>query len=83
MLAASAALTLLVQRPAERHGGRAVLLALSWLVVVAGVLLATARGPALVILAAMLGNVAVSTGETGKRSSSWSCTTTSGRRRRR
>ena len=31
----------------------------------AGVLLATARAPALVVLAAMLGNVAVSTGETG------------------
>ena len=64
-LAASAVLTLLVRRPAERLGGRAVLLWLSWLVVLAGVLLATARVPALVILAAMLGNVAVSTGETG------------------
>ena len=31
----------------------------------AGVLLATARTPALVVLAAMLGNVAVSAGETG------------------
>ena len=31
----------------------------------AGTLLATARAPALVVLAAMLGNVAVSTGETG------------------
>ena len=64
-LAASAALTLLIRRPAERHGSRAVLVALSWLVVVAGVLLATSRLPALVVLAAMLGNVAVSTGETG------------------
>jgi len=65
MLGASAVLTLLVRRPAERHGGRAVLVALAWLVVAAGVLLATARVPALVVLAAMLGNVAVSTGETG------------------
>jgi hypothetical protein len=40
-------------------------MALAWLVVAAGVLLATARVPALVVLAAMLGNVAVSTGETG------------------
>lgn len=64
-LAASAALTLLIRRPAERHGGRAVLVALAWLVAAAGVLLATARAPALVVLAAMLGNVAVSTGETG------------------
>jgi predicted MFS family arabinose efflux permease len=65
MLGASAVLTLLVRRPAERHGGRVVLVALAWLVVVAGVLLATARVPALVVLAAMLGNVAVSAGETG------------------
>ena len=64
-LAASALLTVLIRRPAERFGGRAVLVALAWLVVAAGALLATARTPALVILAAMLGNVAVSTGETG------------------
>ena len=51
---------LLGRRPAERHGGRVVLVALAWLVVAAGVLLATARVPALVVLAAMLGNVAVS-----------------------
>jgi predicted MFS family arabinose efflux permease len=64
-LGASADLTLLIRRPVERRGGRAVLVALAWLVVVAGVLLATARVPGLVVLAAMLGNVAVSTGETG------------------
>lgn len=64
-LGASAVLTLLIRRPVERRGGRAVLVALAWLVVVAGVLLATARVPGLVVLAAMLGNVAVSTGETG------------------
>jgi predicted MFS family arabinose efflux permease len=64
-LGASAVLTLLIRRPVERRGGRAVLIALAWLVVVAGVLLATARVPGLVVLAAMLGNVAVSTGETG------------------
>src|SRR5262245_41085251 len=64
-LGASAVLTLLIRRPAERLGGRAVLVGLAWLVVVAGTLLATARVPGLVVLAAMLGNVAVSTGETG------------------
>jgi MFS family permease len=64
-LGASALLTLLIRRPAERRGGRAVLVALACLVMGAGVLLATARAPALVVLAAMLGNVAVSTGETG------------------
>ena len=64
-LGASALLTVLIRRPAERRGGRAVLIALAWLGAAAGVLLATARLPALVVLAAMLGNVAVSTGETG------------------
>ena len=64
-LGASALLTLLIRRPVERRGGRAVLVALAWLIVAAGVLLAIARVPALVVLAAMLGNVAVSTGETG------------------
>jgi MFS family permease len=64
-LGASALLTVLIRRPAERFGGRAVLVTLAWLVVAAGALLATSRTPALVILAAMLGNVAVSTGETG------------------
>jgi MFS family permease len=64
-LGASALLTLLVRGPAERLGSRAVLVALAALVMAAGVLLVTARAPALVVLAAMLGNVAVSTGETG------------------
>ena len=65
MLGASAVLTLLIRRPAERLGSRAVLILLAGLVAGAGVLLATARTPALVVLAAMLGNVAVSAGETG------------------
>jgi predicted MFS family arabinose efflux permease len=64
-LAASALFTLGLRRPLERLGGRPVLLGLSWLIVVAGALLATTAAPALVVLAAMLGNVAVSTGETG------------------
>ena len=64
-LGASALLTLLIRRPAERLGSRAALVLLAGLTVAAGVLLATARTPALVVLAAMLGNVAVSAGETG------------------
>src|SRR5215471_14138445 len=48
-LGASAVLTLPVRRPAERYGGRAVLMALASLIVVAGVLLATARVPGLVV----------------------------------
>jgi MFS family permease len=64
-LVASATLTLLIRRPAERLGSRAALVGLAILTVAAGGLLATARTPALVVLAAMLGNVAVSTGETG------------------
>jgi MFS family permease len=65
MLIASALLTLLIRRPAERLGSRAALVLLAGLTVAAGVLLATARAPGLVVLAAMLGNVAVSAGETG------------------
>ena len=65
-LGASALLTLLIRRPAERLGSRVALLLLAGLTAAAGVLLATARTPALVVLAAMLGNVAVSAGEPGR-----------------
>jgi hypothetical protein len=64
-LSASALLTVALRRPIERLGGRAVLVGLSWLIVLAGTLLATTAAPALVVVAAMLGNVAVSTGESG------------------
>ncbi len=64
-LAASAGLTVALRRPVERLGGRSVLVALAGLIAIAGTLLATARSPVWVVLAAMLGNVAVSTGETG------------------
>src|SRR2546430_16688979 len=64
-LAASAALTWIVRRPAERYGVRPTLLALGALSAVAAVILLSARDPRLVVLAAMLGNVAVGTGETG------------------
>jgi MFS family permease len=64
-LAGSAALTWAVRRPAERLGGRAALLGLATLSGVAAALMLATSNPWLVVLAAMLGNVAVGTGETG------------------
>src|SRR5258705_3410386 len=64
-LVGSAVLTWGVRVPAERLGARAALLGLALLSVAAGVLMLAARGPWLVVLAAMLGNVAVGAGETG------------------
>lgn len=64
-LFSSATLTFAVQRPARRWGPRAALLGLAGLSVVAGALFLLARDPWLVMLAAMLGNLAVGTGETG------------------
>src|SRR5262245_59081041 len=62
---ACAALTWGVRAPAERLGAPAALLGLASLSVVAGVLLLIAHAPWVVVLAAMLGNVAVGAGETG------------------
>ena len=64
-LAGSALLTWLVRRPAERYGGRPALIALGALSALAAVILLSSRDPRLVVLAAMLGNVGVGTGETG------------------
>jgi MFS family permease len=64
-LAASAALTWAVRRPAERYGARAALLGLAGLTVMGGLLMLGTREPWLVVLGAMLGNVAVGAGETG------------------
>ena len=64
-LAASAALTWSARRPAERYGARVALVSLAILSLVAAGLLLGIRTPAAVILAAMLGNIAVGTGETG------------------
>jgi MFS family permease len=64
-LVGSAALTWAVRRPAERLGGRAALMGLATLSAVAAVLMLTSTHPWLIVLAAMLGNVAVGTGETG------------------
>jgi MFS family permease len=64
-LLASAAMTYAVRRPAERIGPRAVLATLAGLTVVAAGLLLVTRDPWLVVLAAMLANLAVGTGESG------------------
>jgi MFS family permease len=64
-LGASALFTVLIGRPAERLGSRPVLIGLAGFVMVAGTLLAMARAPALVVLAAMLGNVALSGTDSG------------------
>jgi MFS family permease len=64
-LVGSAALTWAVRRPAERLGGRAALMGLAALSGLAAVLLLTTSNPWVVVLAAMLGNVAVGAGETG------------------
>src|SRR5947199_10755037 len=64
-LAGSAALTWLVRRPAERYGACPVLIALGALSALAALILLSSRDPRLVVLAAMLGNVAVGSGETG------------------
>jgi MFS family permease len=64
-LVGSALLTWAVRRPAERHGARAALLALSALSAVAALVLLTSREPWLVVVGMMIGNVAVGTGETG------------------
>ncbi len=64
-LLASAAMTFAIRRPAERYGARAALLGQGALVVVsAGLFLATEQ-PWLIVAAAMVGNLAVGTGETG------------------
>ena len=64
-LFASAALTWAVRRPAERYGARRVLLGLAVATAAAGALLLFFREPWLVVAAAMLGSVSVSTGESG------------------
>jgi MFS family permease len=64
-LVGSATLTWAVRRPAERLGGRAALVGLAALSTIAAALLLTTSSPWIVVLAAMLGNVAVGTGETG------------------
>lgn len=64
-LVGSATLTWAVRRPAERWGARPPLLGLAVLAAAAALLLLTTAEPWLVVAAAMIGNVAVGTGETG------------------
>jgi MFS family permease len=64
-LVGSAGLTWGVRAPAERFGARMALTALAALSVIAAILFLAARAPWVVVLGAMLGNVAVGTGETG------------------
>jgi MFS family permease len=64
-LAGSALLTWAVRRPAERLGPRAPLLALAALSATAAVMLLGSTWVPAVVVAAILGNVAVGTGETG------------------
>jgi MFS family permease len=64
-LLASAAMTLGIRRPAERHGPRKALLAQAGLIVASALLLLASDQPWLIVAAAMIGNLAVGTGETG------------------
>jgi MFS family permease len=64
-LLASAVMTWAIRRPAERFGPRIALMGQAALAVVAALLFLVARDPWQVVLAAMLGNLAVGTGETG------------------
>lgn len=64
-LVGSAVLTWAVRRPAERWGARVTLIALSALTGLSAIVLLTTHHPWVVVVAAMLGNVAVGTGETG------------------
>lgn len=64
-LVGSAILTWAVRRPVERWGARTALLGLGALSVLAAVIFLFARQAAPVVVAAMLANLAVGTGETG------------------
>ena len=64
-LLASAAMTYAIRWPAERFGARAALMGQSALNVVAAGLFLIAGDPWILVAAAMLGNLAVGTGETG------------------
>ena len=64
-LLASAAMTVVIRGPAERYGARAALMAQAALIVVSAVLFLSTEQPWLIVVAAMVGNLAVGTGETG------------------
>ena len=64
-LLSSAAMTFAIRRPAERYGSRAALLAQAGLILLSAALFLLSREPWVVVAAAMVGNLAVGTGETG------------------
>jgi MFS family permease len=64
-LLASTAMTFAIRWPAERFGPRLALVAQSLLIVLSAILFLSTRQPWLVVGAAMIGNLAVGTGETG------------------
>ncbi|MGH7419489.1 MAG: MFS transporter, partial [Candidatus Rokuibacteriota bacterium] len=64
-LLASAAMTFAIRRPAERYGARAALFAQAGLIVVSALVFLATEQPWLIVVAAMVGNLAVGTGETG------------------
>ena len=64
-LLASAALTLAIRRPAERFGAKTMLVALAGLGVLSAGIFLVSQQPWIVVAAAMVGNLAVGTGETG------------------
>ena len=64
-LLASTARTFMIRWPAERWGPRAALMAQAGLIVVSALVFLLTRQPWMVVAAAMAGNLAVGTGETG------------------
>jgi len=64
-LLASATMTFAIRRPAERYGARAALVAQAGLIVVSALVFLATEQPWLIVAAAMVGNLAVGTGETG------------------
>ncbi len=64
-LLASAVMTFAIRRPAERYGTRAALVAQAGLIVVSALVFLATEQPWLIVAAAMVGNLAVGTGETG------------------
>jgi MFS family permease len=64
-LLASTAMTFAIRWPAERWSPRVALMTQSALIVCSAALFLSTRSPWLVVLAAMIGNLAVGTGETG------------------
>jgi MFS family permease len=64
-LVASALMTFAIRSPAERFGPRVALAAQAGLIVVSAAVFLMTQAPWLVVAAAMIGNLAVGTGETG------------------